>query len=352
MTSKIIGVGSYLPSEIVPNSFFQNHRFLDENSKELVHSNSVIAEKLTEITGIYERRYASANLVASDLGFFAAQEAIKDSQIDPETIDYIIFAQNFGDIGYGKTQSDAVPSLAARVKHQLRIKNNFCVAYDVLFGCPGWIEGVIQGNAFIKAGMAKTCLIIGAETLSRVVDIHDRDSMIFSDGAGAVILQATNCDTGIQSHISASYTLHEKNYLDFGNSYNSEDRSGTKYMKMKGRKIYEFALTNVPQAIKKCLDDSGYTIDDLNKILIHQANEKMDEEIVKRFYKLYDTPVPKDIMPMIINKTGNSSVATVPTLLSMILNNELPNHHLKQNDIVLFASVGAGMNINAFVYKF
>ncbi|MCY0976886.1 ketoacyl-ACP synthase III [Chryseobacterium wangxinyae] len=352
MTSKIIGVGSYLPSEIIPNSFFQNHHFLDENGKELMQNNAVIAEKLTEITGIHERRYASENLVASDLGFFAAREAIKDAQIDPESIDYIIFAQNFGDICYGKIQSDAVPSLAARVKHQLRIKNNYCVAYDVLFGCPGWIEGVIQGHAFIRAGIAKTCLIIGAETLSRVVDAHDRDSMIFADGAGAVIIQASRGEAGIQSHTSASFTLNEKNYLDFRNSYNREDRSATKFMKMNGRKIYEFALSKVPQAMKKCLDDSGFAIHNLNKILIHQANEKMDEEIIKRFYKLYDIPVPDDIMPMIISKTGNSSVATIPTLLSMILNNELPNHQLRENDIVLFASVGAGMNINAFVYKF
>ncbi|GAA5087058.1 hypothetical protein GCM10023210_09620 [Chryseobacterium ginsengisoli] len=104
--------------------------------------------------------------------------------------------------------------------------------------------------------------------------------------------------------------------------------------------------------MKKCLDESGYKINELSKIIIHQANEKMDEEIVKRFYKLYDTSIPKDIMPMTINKLGNSSVATIPTLLSMILNNELQDHDICENDIVLFASVGASMNINALVYKF
>jgi 3-oxoacyl-[acyl-carrier-protein] synthase-3 len=352
MTSKIIGVGNCIPEETIKNSYFDNHQFYDADGIRLNQNNKTIADKLTAITGIEERRYASNELTASDLGFMAAQKAIINSGIDPETIDYIIFAHNYGDIQHGTIQSDAVPSLASRVKHQLKIKNNYCVAYDLLFGCPGWIEGLIQANAFIKAGIAKRCLIIGAETLSRVVDIHDRDSMIFADGAGAVIIEVTTHDHGIRSHLSASFTFKEKDYLNFGKSYRHEDLSGTKFIKMDGRKIYEFALLNVPDAMKKCFDESGYDISQLSKIIIHQANEKMDHEIVNRFYKLYNLPVPDYIMPMVINRFGNSSVATVPSLLSMIINNELPNHQIKENDIVLFASVGAGMNINALVYKF
>lgn len=351
MNSKIIGTGYYTPSHIVKNTFFQDSTFFDENGQPLKQSNEIITQKLKEITGIEERRYATHNQVASDLGLQAAQKAIVNAEIDPETLDYIIFAHNFGDIKYDSIQSDMVPSLASRVKHLLKIKNNFCVAYDLLFGCPGWVEGVIQANAFIKAGIAKRCLVIGAETLSRVVDIHDRDSMIYSDGAGAVILQVSDEDSGLKSHISASYTLNEIDYLYFGKSYFNQN-SDTKYLKMKGRKIYEFALTNVSHAMKKCFDDSGYDIKDLTKVIIHQANEKMDEAIVHRFYQLYNTPQPAHIMPMIIQKLGNNSVATIPTLLAMILNGELPQHKINKGDITLFASVGAGMNINAFVYKF
>jgi len=354
MKSKIIGVGNYIPSETITNLFFDKHIFLNEQGENLKEENSVITSKLKKITGIEERRYASNNQVTSDLGFIAAKNAIENSKIDPETLDYIIFAHNFGDIKSGTIQSDAVPSLASRVKHLLQIKNNFCVGYDLLFGCPGWIEGVIQANAFIKSGIAKRCLVIGAETLSRVTDPHDRDSMIYADGAGAVILEANedDDDSGIKSHVSASFTLKEKDFLNFGKSYNNDNCQDTRYIKMDGRKIYEFALVNVPEAMKKCLDQSGYSIDQLDKIIIHQANEKMDEAIVNRFYQLYDTPPPADIMPMVISKLGNSSVATIPSLLTMILNNELPSHTIKKNDIVLFASVGAGMNINAFVYKF
>ena len=104
--------------------------------------------------------------------------------------------------------------------------------------------------------------------------------------------------------------------------------------------------------MKKCFDDSGYSIDQLDKIIIHQANEKMDEAIISRFYKLYKSPVPENIMPMVIHKLGNSSVATIPTLLTMVKRGELAQHSIKKGDIVLFASVGAGMNINAFVHEF
>lgn len=353
MTGKIIGIGNCIPSETIDNLFFNNHIFLDDKGVLLKDDNFSLTEKLKKITGIEERRYASHDQVTSDLGLIAAKAAIEDSGIDPETLDYIIFAHNFGDVRYGTVQSDMVPSLAARVKHLLKIENNFCVAYDVLFGCPGWIEGVIQANAFIRAGMAKRCLIIGAETLSRVVDIHDRDSMIYADGAGAVVLEYNDQDnSGIQSHLSASYTLKEKDYLFFGKSYDNEACQDTKYIKMEGRKIYEFALVHVPDAMKKCLDESKYTIDQVNKIIIHQANEKMDEAIVERFYRLYGLKMPENIMPMVIQKLGNSSVATIPSLLTMILKGELEQHQIQQGDIVLFASVGAGMNINAFVYKF
>ncbi len=158
-----------------------------------------------------------------------------------------------------------IPSLATRVKHKLQIKNPKCVAYDILFGCPGWIEGVLQANAFIKSGMARRCLVIGGETLSRVVDPHDRDSMIYSDGAGASIIEASDDETGMLSYETATYAYDESGYLFFGKSYNPELKDGTCYIKMYGRKIYEFALSNVPTAMKSCLDQSGLNIDDVKK---------------------------------------------------------------------------------------
>ncbi|MGQ2985390.1 3-oxoacyl-ACP synthase III family protein, partial [Flavobacterium sp.] len=251
----------------------------------------------------------------------------------------------------GTIQSDYLPSLAARVIHNLSIKNPKCVAYDIIFGCPGWVEGVIQAQAFIKAGMAKKCLVIGAETLSRVVDMHDRDSMIYSDGAGATIIEATEDEGGILAHETASFTYDEANFLYFGGSFNATHDQDVRYIKMHGRKIYEFALNHVPLAMKECLDKSGILIEDVKKILIHQANEKMDEAIVQRFFKLYNHRFEKDLMPMCIGKLGNSSVATIPTLYDIMIKGKMKGQQLDKGDIVIFASVGAGMNINAFVYK-
>ncbi|WP_417199160.1 3-oxoacyl-ACP synthase III family protein [Bizionia sp.] len=352
MAIKITGTGSYIPSSIERNSDFNRHEFLNTDGSSLMQNNEVIIEKFKAITGINERRYADKNLTTSDLALYAAKDAIKDAQINPEELDYIIVGHNYGDVKHNTEQSDTVPSLGSRVKHLLGIKNPKCVAYDLLFGCPGWIEGVIQANAFIRAGMAKKCLVIGAEALSRVVDKHDRDSMIYSDGAGAVIVEETDGSGGIIAHESATYALDEAHFIYFGETNNSAITDQRRYIKMYGRKIYEFALKNVPTAMKACLDKSGYQITDLKKILIHQANEKMDEAIVQRFYKLYNMEMPQGIMPMTINNLGNSSVATIPTLFDLILKDELTGHTINQGDIIMFASVGAGMNINAIVYKY
>ena len=351
MNIKITGSGSYIPTEVVSNEDFANHVFLNEDGTLFPHPNDVIAKKFYEITGIEQRRYVTNDLTTSDIATIAAERAIATAGIDAETLDYIIVAHNFGNVKQGSIQADTVPSLASRVKHNLRIKNPKCVAYDMLFGCPGWVESLIQAQAFIKAGMAKKCLVIGAEALSRVMDPHDRDSMIYSDGAGATVIEATEDAGGILAHESASYTYEESNYLYFGSSFNKEHNPDVRYLKMHGRKIYEFALREVPNAMATCLNNSGFTIDQVNKILIHQANEKMDEAIVQRFYKLYKKPVPTDIMPMSIHTLGNSSVATIPTLYDLLIKGEFENHSLNKGDIVLFASVGAGMNINAMVYQ-
>lgn len=352
MNIRIIGSGSYIPGVTMKNEDFSNHSFLNEDGTPLGVAGETVIRKFKDITGIEERRYVEEHLLTSDIAFFAAEKAIEDAGIDRETIDYIILAHNFGNVKSGAIQSDILPSLATRVKHSLKIHNPACVAYDILFGCPGWIEGMLQANAFIKSGMAKRCLVIGAETLSRVVDVHDRDSMIYSDGAGATIVEANGDDHGLLSHESASFTYDEAYFLFFGNSYNKDLDPDVRYIKMHGRKIYEFALSRVPAAMKSCLDKSGIDIKDVKKILIHQANEKMDEAIIHRFYKLYDQDPPGLTMPMSIHKLGNSSVATVPTLYDLLTKGKIPNHEISKGDVLIFASVGAGMNINAFVYRY
>lgn len=351
MNVAITGTGSYLPNIITPNDAFLKHEFLNRDGSVINDTTAVIIEKFKDITGIKERRYAPAELKTSDLGYLASEKAIETAKIDKETINYIIFAHNFGDLTQGKIQGDTLPSLATRVKHLLQIKNPKCVAYDIIFGCPGWIEGVIQANAFVQSGIANTCLVIGAETLSRIIDPSDRDSMIYADGAGASIIQKTEGQGKILAHASETHANGEAYHLFFDKSYHPEAGVDTRYIKMYGRKIYEFACTHVPQAMKTCYDQTGLPISALKKIFIHQANEKMDDAIIKRFFRLYKTAVPEGIMPMMISETGNSSVATVPTLLDRVLKGDMPEHQLNPGDIILLASVGAGMNVNCITYQ-
>jgi 3-oxoacyl-[acyl-carrier-protein] synthase-3 len=353
MATIISGTGSYIPSIIKTNLAFAENTFYGEDGELIKTPNAEIVEKFKDITGIYERRYAEENMNTSEMASKAAELAIQDAGIDPETIDQIIVAHNFGDVLPGTIQTDTIPALASRVKHQLGIKNPNCVAYDILFGCPGWIQGVIQADSFIKSGMAKRCLVIGAETLSRVVDSHDRDSMIFSDGAGACIVEEdANTTSGILASSVQSHCVDEAYFLYLGKSYHPEGDEATRYIKMKGRKVYEYAIKNVPLAMKECIEKAGVDIHDVKKFFLHQANEKMDEGFIKALYKLYDIKTaPENIMPMSIHDLGNSSVATIPTLYDLVKKGKYKEHQLHKGDIVIFASVGAGMNINAICYR-
>ncbi|MEM1124272.1 MAG: ketoacyl-ACP synthase III [Bacteroidota bacterium] len=350
----ITGSGHYLPEQKVANNDFLEHVFYDTEGVKIDKNNLEIVNKLNEITGISERRYAKDEHQASDLAYFAAERAIADAGVDPETLDYIIVGHNFGDVKKGSNRVDIMPSLASRVKHRLQIKNPYCVCYDIAFGCPGWVQAMIQAHFYLKSGEANKVMVIGAETLSRVVDPHDRDSMIYADGAGATILEAKEETTprGILAHATRTDTLEEAYYLWNGHSYNAEACQQQKYIKMHGRKLYKYAVKNVPSLVKRCIEKADLNVTDINKVLIHQANEKMDEGIIRSFFRLYGIrQVPEKVMPMCIEKMGNNSVATVPVLYDKIKRGELADHTIETGNHVVFSSVGAGMNVSAFVYK-
>lgn len=355
--SIIVGTGKFIPSKVVKNDDFLSHTFVEKDGTPQLRKNADAIHKFKQITDIEERRYAEDGQNASDLAFFAAQDALESSGINGEELDYIIVAHNFGDVKVGSNRTDIVPTLASRVKHKLGIENPNCVAYDLPFGCPGWLQGMIQADYFIRSGDAKKVMVIGSETLSRIVDPHDKDSMIYADGAGATILAAStdgSDNAGVLSHKTESHTVDQAYFLRMeGSSKVDHDAKGDLYLKMDGRKVYEYALTHVPLVMKATLEKAGVLPSEVKKVLVHQANGKMDEAILKRFFKLYDIDTPPvDVMPMTISTLGNSSVATVPTLLDLILKGEKENHQINKGDVILFASVGAGMNINAMIYRF
>ncbi len=353
--SIITGTGSYIPIKCVKNSDFLTNEFYEKEDVKLDKPNQEIIDKFLEITTIAERRYVTDDLNTSDIAYFSGLSAINSANINKEDLDYIIVAHNFGDVSANNKQLDIVPSLAARVKHKLKIENPNTVAYDLPFGCPGWLQAVIQADYFIKSGDAKKILVIGADVLSRISDPHDRDSMLYADGAGAIVMEAKESDTpiGILAHKTRSDTFLHSQMLYMGKSYkNCDSTTGDVFLKMNGRKLYQYALETVPQAIKSCLEKSNVDITEIKKVLIHQANGKMDDAILKRLYSLYNIKnSPDNVMPMTISWLGNSSVATVPTLLDLILTNKLKPHSINTGDTIVFASVGAGMNINTLVYK-
>lgn len=349
----IIGSGSYIPENIIKGTHFLDSEFYDDNSEKINKPNEEIIQKFTEITEIEERRYLNEDLINSDMAAKAAEIAIKDAGIDRESIDYIIAATNFGDITkYG--EPSFMPSLSSIIKHKLGIINTNTVNYDMIFGCPGWVEGMILADTIIKSGKAKTILVIGSDTPSRATDKYDRNKMIFADGAGAVVVTATEDDSvGILGHSTKCFNGEELCYLENSHSLNPNIDQNKLYIRMRGRKIYEFALKNVPNAIKETVDNLGIGIDDISKILLHQANAKMDYAMITRLFKLYGIKdYDHSIAPMTIQKFGNSSVATIPTMFDLIKRGKLENHCFEDDSYIVFASVGAGMNINAIVYKF
>lgn len=353
--SVFTGTGSYVPTKQIKNDFFHSNEFYDSTGKKLDTPNEEITRKFEEITTIAERRYAEDDQVTSDLALIASNKAIETAGIDKEELDYIIFAHNFGETRVDDIQIDVLPTMAARLKQKLGIRNPSAIAYDVLFGCPGWVQAVIQADYYIKSGDAKKILVVGADVLSRISDPHDRDSMIYADGAGAAIMEARESETpiGILGHNSRSDALDYAKMLYMGYSYEPGlAKKKVHFLKMNGRRLYQYALSNVPNAIKAGLDKLNLNITDISKVLIHQANGKMDDAILKRLFELYNiNEVPEYIMPMTISWLGNSSVATVPTLLDMIIRDTMDDHQLESGDIIVLASVGAGMNINNVVYK-
>jgi 3-oxoacyl-[acyl-carrier-protein] synthase III len=353
--TRIIATGSYIPELKVKNDDFLNHIFYDpKDGKVLDKSNREIIDKFCEITNIKERRIAANDQMTSDLATLAAKDALESSGISPDSLDFLIVGHNFGDTDFESKRSMMVPNLAAKVKQGLNIIKPSLSAFDVLAGCPGWVQAMIIANAFIKAGIYKRGMIIGADVLSRVADPHDRDCMIYADGAGAVIVEGIESETpvGILSHAERTDAVDWIEILTMGPSLNAEMNKSYRYLRMQGHKVYVYALQNVPGVVKEAIDKSGLILTDIKKVLIHQANEKMDEAICQRVMKLYKIKgETNEIMPMTISELGNTSAATIPTMYDLIKKNKLGEHRIQSGDNIIFTSVGAGMNINAIVYR-
>jgi 3-oxoacyl-[acyl-carrier-protein] synthase III len=350
----IIGTGSYIPKTIIPNNYFLQAQFFEEDGTPVVAKNEEVIEKFKKITEIEERRYETdSSLVSSDLATIAAKKALQDAGIDKTEIEHIIVAHNFGDASAQTNEINIMPNLAMRVKHKLAITNVRCKAYDMLYGCPGWLEGLILASQLIELGKAKNILVISTDLISRVIDPHDRNRMIFADGAAAVVLSAKESEKemGLIDSLTFTSTDEELSYLTLGKSNNPAYKGSSTKIRMKGRKVYEYVIKTLPLMVKEVLDKNNLHIKDIKKIFIHQANAKMDHAVIKRISEMYQTEIPEDLVPMTIYTLGNTSVSTIPTMLDLVKKNKMEGFTINSGDYLLFASVGAGMAANIVLYK-
>lgn len=351
LNSIIEATGSYLPETLVTNKAFLDRKFMNTEGELLSKPTAAIVQKLEEITQIIERRYEKSH-DTSYMACEAARRAIENSKFDQEQIEGIIVAHNFGNIEKGMHQGHMIPNLAAKVKNGLSIKNSRCFAFDVLYGCPGWLLALQQAHQHIQTGAARTVLVIGVESLSRVVDPHDVDAMLFGDGAGAAILTAEDAEyrRGILGYDNYSDCLEEAEFLKMAKprANGSEDL----FIQMTGRSVFKYAVSKMPLLITEFLQKLSIPIQDIRQFLFHQANGKMLEAIGQQISRLNDIDCIKDKVPMTLDRLGNTSVATIPTLLDLMRRGKIDGFGFEPGQKVIMASVGAGMHVNCMAYQY
>jgi 3-oxoacyl-[acyl-carrier-protein] synthase III len=352
--SKITGTGSVLPELVVPNSDFFSNEFYGRDRQKLERPAEEIVAKLEAISGIRERRYVPFELDSIGLMTDASRIAVEDAGIGPNDLSAIIVAHNAGNMVPDTGAFHTVPNLAASLKHELGCENYQCPSYDLLFGCPGWLQGVIQADQMIRSGEAEHVLVTGLEIASRMLDPHDPDSMLLADGCGACVISRSDDDkTGILSHSTFSHAMDDNRIIYLGPSL-KPDVDGSCYFHMNGRAVYRYATEWVPKVIVSAVDKAGMSIVEVDTFLVHQANLKMLEAIAFNLAENcgVDAASFAGKVPSTIEFLGNTSVATIPTLLDLVLKGRLDGYSIAEGDVAVMASVGAGMHCNALVYRF
>lgn len=319
MTARIIGTGSYAPERIVTNKDLM--KFLDTDD-----------EWIRERTGICERR-VSAGEGTSDLAIHAAERAIADAGIDPKEIEILIVGTCTPDNGF--------PSAATDVQRAVGAVN--AVAFDVTAACSGFIYGLHIVQSFIRCGIYKTALVIGAETISKVLDWTYRGTCIlFGDGAGAAVLRAD--ETGVirtlagsdgrKGHVLGCQARTMDNFL-------TGRKPEPGFMTMDGQEVFKFAVKKVPEIVSQILEESGIGREQVDHYVLHQANIRILESASRRL------KVPMEKIPVNIDRYGNTSAASVPILLDE-MNRE---GRLKRGDTLVMAGFGAGLTWGAALLK-
>jgi len=330
--SEIIGCGSYLPERIVTNS-------------ELAETVDTSDEWIIARTGIHQRHIAADGELTSDLAIKAAKRAITNAKIDIQDIDLVIVATS--------TPDRTFPATATKVQHQLGMKNG--AAFDVQAVCSGFIYGMSVADSFIQSGKADTVLLIGAETFSRILDWEDRSTcVLFGDGAGAVILKA--CPEGpgpsedlvksdrqnrrrgvLSTHIHSDGATNDLLYVDGGPS--STGTVGN--LRMNGREVFRHAVTNLTSIVHETLDHNGYTADDIDWLVPHQANKRILDSTARKLN------LPAERIVVTVDRHANTSAASIP----LALDTAVQDGRVQRGDLILMEAMGGGLTWGAALVR-
>ena len=319
VTGKIIGLGSYLPPKLLTN---------DDLSK-MVETND---EWITERTGIKQRHIADGiEDKSSTMAIKAAKAAVEDAGIDPKDIDLIVAASTTPDLLF--------PTMATSVQEALGCTEEVG-CFDVNSACPGWIAAFNTVQGFIESGNSKLALVVGTETLSNFVDWTDRGTCIlFGDGAGAAVLRAEEGKKNemiMRSSGKRGVCLHCENRKQ-PKRYDEEDFEQSTYFYMAGRDVFRFAITEVPRIIRDLSSKYGFSLDEVDYFILHQANARIIEATSKKL------GIDISKFPMTLQDTGNTSSASIPSLLSVMKK----DGRLKKGMKLVLASFGGGLTWDA-----
>ncbi len=324
MRARIVATGSYVPEKVLTN--FDLEKMVDTSD-----------EWITERTGIKERRIASPQQATSDLAYEASISALKKAELKAEDIDLIVVATVTPDM--------LVPSAACILQMKLGAKN--AVAFDINGACTGFLYALSVAEKFIKTGASKRALVIGAETLSRFTDWTDRSiCVLLADGAGAVILEPTDKEEGIEViDIFSDGTLWDFIHMPAGGSKMPVDenvlRERLNYIKMKGNETFKVAVKTLEEVVDATLKKGGIKSSQLSLLVPHQANIRIIQAMAKRL------DLPLDKVMININKYGNTSAASIPIALDEAY--ELGK--IKRGDYIMLAAFGAGLTWGAALIK-
>jgi 3-oxoacyl-[acyl-carrier-protein] synthase III len=318
----VIGVGSYLPSYVLTN----------EDLEAMVDTSD---EWIVSRTGIRERRLAAESQATSDLAVEAAQRALESSGVRKEEVDLIVVATASPD--------HLFPSTATIVQAKLGMT---CPGYDVNAACTGFVYGLHAGAAAIESGRANTVLVIGADMLSRFIDFTDRGTCIlFGDGAGAVVLRASDEPGVLSIVLGADGTGGDLLKIPAGGSAQvctaEALEAGDQYLKMAGNEVFKFAVRVIPKATLEALDKSGHAVDELTWLVPHQANQRILNTIEERLGIAHDKVFSN------VATTGNTSAASIP----LALDDLYTSGRLLPGDLVGLVGFGAGLTWGAAIIR-